>query len=57
MKDALLKLQRADGHRAGSWDPDPNWIGQTGGRVYATAIAVLTLEVYYRVRPRYLGSL
>ncbi len=57
MKDVLLKLQRGEGHRAGSWDPDPNWIGQTGGRVYATAIAVLTLEVYYRVRPRYLGSL
>lgn len=57
MQDVLLKLQRTEGHRAGSWDPDPNWIGQTGGRVYATAIAVLTLEIYYRVRPRYLGRL
>ncbi len=53
MKDVLVRLQRTDGHRAGSWDPDPNWTGDIGGRVYATAIAVLTLEVYYRVTPRH----
>jgi hypothetical protein len=55
MKELLLRLQRTDGHRAGSWDPDPSWIGDSGGRVYATAIAVLTLEVYYRVTPRFLA--
>jgi hypothetical protein len=54
MQSALLALQRTDGHGAGSWDPDPSWIGDAGGRVYATAMAVLTLEIYYRVRPKYL---
>jgi len=54
MKKELLRLQRSDGHAAGSWDPDPNWIGKVGGRVYATAISVLTLEIYYRVKPKFL---
>ena len=31
----------------GSWDADDRW-GFEGGRVYATAINVLTFEVYYR---------
>ena len=31
----------------GSWDPVDRW-GFEGGRVYATAINALTLEVYYR---------
>lgn len=31
----------------GSWPPDDRWSGH-GGRVYSTALAVLTLEVYYR---------
>lgn len=31
----------------GSWTPDARWGGQ-GGRVYSTALAILTLEVYYR---------
>jgi hypothetical protein len=56
MKEVILDLQRHGGHLAGSWDPDPNWIGGVGGRVYATAIAVLTLEIYYRVMPRYLDQ-
>ena len=32
----------------GSWDPAVDKWGSIGGRVYATAINVLTLEVYYR---------
>ena len=31
----------------GSWDPNGPW-GYSGGRVYATATMVLSLEVYYR---------
>ncbi|HQU43487.1 MAG TPA: hypothetical protein PK867_11795 [Pirellulales bacterium] len=31
----------------GSWPPDDQWSNR-GGRVYSTALAVLTLEVYYR---------
>lgn len=49
MKDVLSKHQRADGCAAGSWDPIDRWSGE-GGRVYATAINALTLEVYYRLR-------
>lgn len=51
MQAALLPAQRADGGPlAGSWDPDPVWGGH-GGRVYATALSALTLEVYYRHHP------
>ena len=35
------------GHADGSWDPIGEWC-VAGGRVYATAINALTLEVYYR---------
>ena len=51
LQAALLPLQRRDGSVAdGSWDPDPVWGGH-GGRVYATALASMTLEVYYRHLP------
>ena len=33
---------------AGSWDPDDSIYGARGGRIYCTALATLTLEVYYR---------
>jgi len=45
--DAVVKTQRADGNFAGSWDPDDAW-GTEGGRVYSTAMLVLTLEANYR---------
>ncbi|MFM7135466.1 MAG: squalene--hopene cyclase [Planctomycetota bacterium] len=51
LQAALLPLQhRSGGPLDGSWDPDRVWGGH-GGRVYATALAALTLEVYYRYRP------
>ena len=51
LQTALLPLQhRVGGPLDGSWDPDLVW-GSHGGRVYATALAALTLEVYYRYRP------
>jgi len=37
----------------GSWDPANHRWGSRGGRVYTTAMAVLTLEVYYRFIPLY----
>jgi hypothetical protein len=46
LQEAVLPLQRSDG----SWDPDPVWGGH-GGRVYATALSAMTLEVYYRHLP------
>ncbi|MBI3856703.1 MAG: terpene cyclase/mutase family protein, partial [Planctomycetes bacterium] len=50
MKNALVKNQNAlsTGCRTGSWEPVDLWARHSGGRVYATAINALTLEVYYR---------
>jgi hypothetical protein len=50
MKNALVPSQHTgkDGCRNGSWDPEADRWGFEGGRVYATAINALTLEVYYR---------
>ena len=45
IKLLLIGRQRHDGRAAGSWDPDGRWAG-VAGRVYQTAIATLTLEVY-----------
>ncbi len=50
LKKRLLPRQRSQGALAGSWDPDCVWGGH-GGRVYATSMAALCLEVYYRYLP------
>ena len=49
MVEALLPNQWRDRGicNNGSWDPVGCWT-RKGGRVYATAINALTLEVYYR---------
>jgi hypothetical protein len=50
LKAAIVPKCRTarDGCENGSWDPaDDRW-GSEGGRVYATAMNSLTLEVYYR---------
>lgn len=47
VRDTILNLQRHDGCARGSWDPSSKW-GHPGGRIYTTALAALTLEVYYR---------
>lgn len=49
MKSALLDHQRLEKDRDefGSWDPMDPWADE-GGRVYATALNCLTMEVYYR---------
>ncbi len=53
MHDHLVRTQDdSNTHRAGSWYfADPH--GQVGGRLYTTAMAVMTLEVYYRFMPLY----
>jgi hypothetical protein len=48
LRDRLVGLQRNTGHQMGSWEPDQSLYGSKGGRVYCTALAALTLEVYYR---------
>ncbi len=50
IKLLLVGRQLTSGRLAGSWDPDGRWAG-VAGRVYQTAIATLTLEVYYRYLP------
>jgi hypothetical protein len=52
MTEHLLSLQRGDGSANGSWDSD-GLRDDPGGRVYSTAMATLTLEVYYRYLPMY----
>ncbi|HZZ72296.1 MAG TPA: hypothetical protein VFE24_08580 [Pirellulales bacterium] len=53
LQPALLKTQEAGGELKGSWSPDDDQWGGYGGRVYATAMATLCLEVYYRYLPLY----
>jgi hypothetical protein len=51
-RDLLVAAQARIGHEEGSWsfaDPDTS----SGGRLGHTALAVLTLEVYYRLLPIY----
>ena len=50
IRDILVQTQRTSGHMAGSWDPHgPH--ASVGGRLYVTALATCTLEVYYRHAP------
>ena len=52
MREVLVDLQVDSGHAAGSWTPGGHHDG-AGGRLYTTALAVCTLEVYYRHMPLY----
>lgn len=52
VRDPLIREQVTDGANTGSWDPNGPW-GRYGGRLYSTALATLTLEVYYRLLPLY----
>ena len=62
MRDYLVSTQENDGHLAGSWwfdlkkttSENEGYVrvsNETGGRLYVTAMACLTLEVYYRYLP------
>lgn len=50
MSSTLVDAQVTAGPLAGSWEPNTVW-GGYGGRVYATAMAAMCLEVYYRYDP------
>jgi hypothetical protein len=52
VREVLIGEQIKSGRLAGSWDPNDEW-GRYGGRLYSTALATLTLEVYYRFLPLY----
>ncbi len=53
MRDFLIAGQAKTGNENGSWffKGDPG--AEEGGRLYCTAMAVMTLEVYYRYMPLY----
>jgi beta-lactamase regulating signal transducer with metallopeptidase domain len=53
---ALIESQEQGGCAEGSWDPQkpfPDPWGQAGGRLMATSLSCLALEVYYRYLPLY----
>jgi hypothetical protein len=54
----LVRTQSREGATKGSWffDSDSDYGPAAGGRVYCTAMAVMTLEVYYRFLPIYRDS-
>lgn len=49
VRDVLIGTQNKDSQTClrGSWDSRSKW-GSRGGRIYSTAMAALTLQVYYR---------
>ena len=52
-RDYLVREQANEGHEKGSWYFGRSHFNQVGGRLYCTAMATLTLEVYYRFMPIY----
>jgi hypothetical protein len=52
MREYLLETQATDGHEVGSWYFSESH-STPGGRLYTTAMATMTLEVYYRYMPLY----
>ena len=52
LRPRLVEAQVQEGSAAGSWDPICKHSGQ-GGRLYETALSIMTLEVYYRHLPLY----
>jgi hypothetical protein len=54
MRDYLVNSQSKRGHERGSWYFQGSDLGDgAGGRLYYTALAAMTLEVYYRHMPLY----
>ena len=54
VRDSLIKAQCMDGHERGSWYPEnADSHCATGGRLYATSLNCMILEVYYRHMPLY----
>lgn len=51
--DDLIANQQKEGHREGSWlmPKSQFFAGLTGGDMYCTTMAILTLETFYRYQP------
>ena len=56
MRDSLIRSQEKDGVMTGSWTPGNGHADDKGGRLYATSLSCMTLEVYYRYLPLYSDS-
>jgi len=52
LRDMVVETQIKDGHMAGTWNPVDQW-ERKGGRLYATSMKLLLLEIYYRHLPLY----
>ncbi len=53
MREQLPAMQIKRGRDAGSWPPQADHWGGSGGRLYTTCFAIYCLEVYYRHMPLY----
>ncbi len=53
MRDQLVSTQASEGHELGSWAPIGAGHAAHAGRLFTTAMSVMTLEVYYRMMPIY----
>jgi hypothetical protein len=51
MKQEVPSHQVKNGQQAGSWDPNGDKWGSSGGRLYVTCLSIYMLEVYYRHLP------
>ena len=56
MRDYLVEQQEREGPATGSWMFDEKY-SIAAGRLYATSLACMTLEVYYRFLPLYKESI
>ena len=52
LRDSLVASQIKEGTLSGTWEPTDSWEG-SGGRIYATSLRLLMLEIYYRHLPLY----
>jgi len=52
LRDILVESQAQKGTIAGTWQPKDQW-EKSGGRLYASSMKLLILEVYYRHLPLY----
>ncbi len=53
LREFLIRTQEQNGHMAGSWFFSGDMSNEQAGRLYVTAMACLSLEVYYRYMPVY----